>query len=54
MFTLRVPVLQTGAFTITLPAVNDHQTGYNNSFPFLHSSVFVSLLFLFRVPVQNR
>ena len=34
MFTLRVPVLQTGAFTITLPAVNQCKTGYNNSFPF--------------------
>ena len=33
MFTPWVPVLQTGAFTITLPAVINNQLNDNNSLP---------------------
>ena len=44
MFTLRVPVLQTGAFTITLPAVSYDRSGYNNRFPFSFSFLFYSCL----------
>ena len=38
MFTTWVPVLQTGAFTITLPAVISNQSSDNNSLPFLSPS----------------
>ena len=56
MFTLRVPVLQTGAFTITLPAVSYDRSGYNNRFPFSFSFFFCSCLqlhFFVRVPVRT-
>ena len=52
MFTLRVPVLQTGAFTITLPAVIDNLLSDNNSLPFSLILSF-SLLLPVRVPVRT-
>ena len=57
MFTLRVPVLQTGAFTITLPAVNYSSSGNNNRYPFFFPSSFcyncLLLHFSDRVPVRS-
>ena len=57
MFTLRVPVLQTGAFTITLPAVIYSASGNNNRYPFFFpsSSCYNCLLLHFsdRVPVRS-
>ena len=46
MFTLWVPVLQTGAFTITLPAVINNLLSDNNSLPCSLILSFFSLLFL--------
>ena len=57
MFTLRVPVLQTGAFTITLPAAIYYSSGNNNRYPFFFPSSFfcncLLLLFSDRVPVRS-
>ena len=57
MFTLWVPVLQTGAFTITLPAViGNLLSDNNNSLPFsLILSFFNVITFVFpvRVPVRT-
>ena len=54
MFPLWVPVLQTGAFTITLPAVIDNLLSDNNSLPYsLILSILLLLCFSVRVPVRT-
>ena len=56
MFTLWVPVLQTGAFTVTLPAVIDNPlSDNNNSLPYhlILSFFVITFVFPVRVPVRT-